>query len=492
MKLPSLQMPIHQLQNKKQLELTCVPWEPAGLTAGQPRSAKQSVSQANLASLTALTYLSLNGNSVRLAGLEALTALKALNIAAGSLLDATLSDDEAAAGPSNFWDSAGAVLVAALPKLQALTHLRLYIESQEVIAEVGTPQHLEQLNLTLPLGAPTITLPAISKSLTELTVCFIGNQSGFDGIAPRGFCRMHHCEQLTGLRVLQLHNVAALDAAVLASMTGLVCVEFENVNVTSASTQPMLAFSKLQALQELTLSDTNRFALTPAEAAALTSSRHLAYLDLQGLVGSHDSLQLAHYKAMFPTGGQLQQLRELRVGTTLVATADTALIGQLAKCCPRLHDLALGQPSWAAPLSADLMLLDADVIQQLSAGLRALTCLRDLSELRFYTPTCELSAVVWHALATLTVLTELGVECASPCADHIMLLTSCRQLDILEVQGEHPEAEYLFELFVESEVSWKADQLLASAYCTGSKHNNQFVGLWVTMLVALRHTGMAY
>jgi len=147
------------------------------------------------------------------------------------------------------------------------------------------------------------------------------------------------------------------------------------------------------------------------------------------------------------------------------------------------------------------MPLGTDVEQQLSAGLRAITCLSDLAKLRVYTPTCELSAVVWHALATLTALTELHVECGAPCAEHIMLLTSCKELEILGVEGELPETEYLFELLVESEVSStvprRADQRLSPIVnCIGSTAgataalnlNNQFVGLWVTMLVALRQT----
>jgi len=329
MKLPVLILPTAQLQHLQQLKLICVPWEPAQLTAGQPSSAMQPVSQATLASLTAMTHLSLCGSSVRLAGLEALTALKALIIATSSSLDAFASDDEAAAaGPSNSWDRAGALLVAELPKLQALTHLGIYSEygSEEVIAEVRTLQHLERLEFTLQvealqMEAPTITLPAqlaVPQSLSGLAFCFVGDQTDVDGIAPRGFCNM---PQVTGLRGLRLHNVAALDATVLASMTRLLDVEFENVHLTSTCTQPLLGFSKLTALQELTLSDTDR--LTPAEAAALTSSRHLACLDLQGLVSLHDSLQLAHYQAMFPKGRQLQQLGELLVGTALVASTDS-------------------------------------------------------------------------------------------------------------------------------------------------------------------------
>jgi len=223
----ALQLPTANLQHLQQLSLSCVPWKPATVSAGQQTLQSSSGQQAalpGLASLTALTGLVLSGTSVRLGGLEALTGLKELsmsNVVPGlymrDMLFAGLGISKA--------DSAAAVLAAALPQLQRLTHLELPSEvcSTAVLAQISTLQHLEQL--TINTSAPT-NLPPLPQSLTRLcsTHTDISSASGFS--------------QLTGLQELTLIK-SNLDTEVLEGMTRLRKVTFKEISFAAAQTEPL-------------------------------------------------------------------------------------------------------------------------------------------------------------------------------------------------------------------------------------------------------------
>lgn len=201
--------------------------------------------------------------------------------------------------------------------------------------------------------------------------------------------------------------------------------------MAAAQTQPLLVFSRLTALESLQISGkATRVQVTVAEAAALTTSSHLTCLVLTNEhLGGFDeplinSMQRAHYEAMFPSGRQLQQLHELQVGTALLSSEVD--LGQLTG----LRCLAL------TTSPADISTYGSMGAMRVAAGLKALTTLKDLVDFRLRTTGFVFPAEVWReSLAALTGLTSLTVWCGPSSGEHLLPLTSCRCLENLYVFG---------------------------------------------------------
>jgi len=425
-----LRLPVIRLQYLQHLELDDALWESATV-AGSGRQSKQSRKRqrtlSSLANLTALTSLVLSDRSVRLDGLETLTGLKHLSISySPSSAIAELASDVPG------FDTTQALLAAAVPKLPHLTRLSLTGEicSSTALAQISTMQHLEQLQLT---ETDITSLPAMPQSLTQLwMVC--------GGQAPEVFMgsSADHLSQLTGLQELTLSGEGDLDATILAGMIKLRTVYLKFERFAGADTQPLLVFSRLTALESIQLSCKAR--VTPAEAPALTTSSHLTCLRLD-LGDTHDSLQEAHYEAMFPPGRQLLQLRQLRVGTALLSSQMD--LGQLTG----LETLALLHRE--VDSESDL---DGGATFKLAAGLEKLTALKNLANLVLSAPSVDLPAgaprelssrsmmdLEESSLAALTGLRHLKVWCAprgAPLGQHLLALTSCQRLEELHISAE--------------------------------------------------------
>lgn len=150
-KVEPLQLPVAKLQHLQQLNLLSIAWIPATVSAGQQplrKRRRQQAAMPSLARLTALTRLDRTGASVRLDSLDALTGLKHLSIrvvCGGPHMRALTAPGMGIPKV----DAVAAVLAAALPQLQRLTHLDLPFSmcSTAVRAQISTLQHLEQLNL---------------------------------------------------------------------------------------------------------------------------------------------------------------------------------------------------------------------------------------------------------------------------------------------------------------------------------------------------------
>jgi len=433
-----MRLPLIHLQYLQRLELWCVPWEsaPASGSSQQPlqshspcSSGQQALLQGSalpsLASLTALTRLDLTGASVRLDGLEALTGLKELYISIGPFISIYPSWSSHSGFPSAVSDpdfnSAEALLAAALPKLQHLTRLDLEgrICSSTALAQVSTMQRLKSLDLkNTAIGS----LPTMPQSLTQLDVQLIERSPVvFTSSSPHG------SPQLTGLQRLILSGAGAVEATLLEGMVGLrqVSLDVQRFAAVSPEAQPLLVFSTLTALEALRLlNPVKQGKVKPAEAAALTTSSHLTYLDL----GSrYDSLRLreAHYEAMFPPGRQQQQLQELHCGTALLSS-----------------QVNMG---WLTGLTSLVLFHRASGgSMQLAAGLKGLTALEDLAELVLNAKNTELAAGVWSSLGALTGLRDLTVECEPPSGQHLLSLTSCQRLEGFSIPDCYSECQEEF------------------------------------------------
>jgi len=312
--LMPLRLPVIHLQYLLKLEFVWTPWESTTVSAGQQPlqiSREQQGALPGLASLTALTRLDLTGASVRLDGLEALTGLKELSISYDVIerSDSRAFDEP----PVAYFDIAEALLSAALPKLQHLTRLCLQgkICSSKALAQVSTMQRLEQLDLKY---LAIRSLPTMPQSLTQILI------SSWE-LPPMVFT---NSSQLTGLQKLTVWTGQYLDTTLLEGMVGLREVMLSASALTAANTQPLLVFSRLTALESLSLLCYERVQLTPGEAPALTVSSHLTHLRLalgsRWHNGGYYSLQEAHYEARFPADRQLQQLCQLHVGTALLSS----------------------------------------------------------------------------------------------------------------------------------------------------------------------------
>lgn len=233
-------------------------------------------------------------------------------------------------------------------------------------------------------------------------------------------CNAQHFSQLTGLQELTLRNPTSdLDTTLLEGMTRLRQANLVVDELITASQQPLLVFSRLSALQSLQLSCVMKEPVTPAEAAALTTSSHLTHLDVGCLLGDTDTisghnLQEAHYEAMFPPGRQLQlQLRELQASTALLSsTVDLGQLTSLTSLAVQLHSRET---------------------QRLAAGLEKLTASKDLAKLELSASFVDLPAGVWSSLAALTGLRYLTVKCEPPSGQHLLALTSCQHLERLHI-----------------------------------------------------------
>jgi len=415
--LMPLRLPVIHLQHLQELDLRCVPWESATVAGSSEQPLQSSSGEQgalpSLASLTALTRLDLTGASVRLDGLEALTGLKELRL---SYREDYLLGRTAA---PNF-NTADALLAAALPKLQRLTRLCLEgdICSSSILAQVSTLQRLEQLIL----DTAVICLPTMPQSLTQLYImCDRDMPLVFTGSSSHGF------SQLTGLQELSLWAAASLDATLLGGMIGLREVNLNVGRFAGANTQPLLVFSRLTALESLSLSCKERVQVTSTEVAALTTSSHLTSLLMADkYLGRYEeplinSLREAHYEAMFPPGRQLQRLRQLRVGTALLSSQVD--VGRLT-----------GLTSLALLYRCRLDFTHSDETVQLAAGLKALTVLEDLAKLELNADNIWLPAGVWSSLAALTGIRDLTVKCAASSGQHLLALTSCQRLEKLHIQ----------------------------------------------------------
>jgi len=452
--LRPLRLPVIHLQYLQQLRLACIPWESATVSAGQQPPRKRRRLQAawpSLASLTALTSLLICGASVRLDGLEALTGLKELSMSGRG----EAVNDNVTSIPN--FNSAEALLAAALPKLQHLTRLDLGFEirSSTALAQISTMQGLEQLVLE---SRSLDSLPVMPQSLTQLhmncALVFTGSNaqhfshrpSGADPDKPHIRPGHHMLEGMTRLRQINL-------------FVG---------ELVASNRQPLLVFRGLTALQSLQLTCVMRqpVALMPAEAAALTSSSHLTHLDLGRLLGNTDSghsLQEAHYEAMFPAGRQLQ-LRELRADTALLSS--TVDLGQLT-----------GLTSVAVQLHSHEM-------QWLAAGLKKLTASKNLAKLELCASVVDLPAGVWSSLAALTGMGDLTVECAPPSGLHLLALTSCQRLEKLSIPAKLPIGNSFLSV-VKFQPGYYEDlgvQLQVGICCVGPWHT-----LWCKPLNAGTH-----
>jgi len=167
--------------------------------------------------------------------------------------------------------------------------------------------------------------------------------------------------------------------------------------------------------------------VTLTEAAALTTSSHLTSLLMADeYSGSREeplinSLQEAHYEAMFPPGRQLQQLRELLIGAALLRSQVD--LRQLTG----LKTLAL------KTTPEDISAYKSEGAAQLAAGLKALTIVKHLDELRLCTSEIEYSAGVWTSLGAVTGLTSIEAWCAPLSGEHLLPLTSCHRLERLAI-----------------------------------------------------------
>jgi hypothetical protein len=474
-----LLLPVHQLRSLQSLTLHDINWSPAAAPAaaaalppaGAQRSSgsslvglrplesrrrrRQGAAPAptssqfapsnSLSSLTSLTRLDLEGKSVVLGGLSALTGLKELRCKLtrrhqGSLygMPGFMQDDMQMVLHHMFYnhstpafDSAEAALVAALPHLgQSLTSLELEddIGSQRVIAGVSTLTRLQRLLLPDTQASGFAGLP---RTLTELRLSVRGPASTL--VVPLETSAV--LAQLSSMCVLTLEGFNGLDTAVFSAMSSLRELSLAMVTFAPAPGQ-LLFVSKLTALQSLTVntSPIGQQDITAAEAAALTAPQQLTSLKIPGLVVS-GKLQAPQYSSMFPVGRRLSSLPALQLGSSFLR--DAAVVSRAADCCTALTSLML---EWISSSAAG----QAADPWQLATGVGALTCFGSLASLTLNAPRERLLGF-WSNLARLTDLRSLKVMSLQPDYSAALALTRCQRLQRLRLEGSDHAQDFAFE-----------------------------------------------
>jgi hypothetical protein len=473
-----LAMPLSQLRSLKALTLIHTPWHPgpeAAFAAAQPQadvSTRHSSSfwTQGLEQLTALTQLKLTSWSVKLAGLSALTGLRELTCQGDRPEPPELLSSQLQLGTSqvlvvHYYHPAECIpepyirpglagtaisaaereLVAAFPRLQQLTRLSLisHISSSRlVMAHLSSLQSLRELVMARgesnSLAYAGCNLPQ-SLTMLEWSFCY------------HTYCLVPHSalifpsfSQLTAMQCLSLGYVGPLDMSLLTSMRNLRSLNMWDVELTAEGPglQVLSCFTRLTQLKIDHPSDgvrspyvSGRHAdgIPAAEAAALTSSSHLAHLQLNDQPGRLAAPQ--DYSSMFPPGRQLQHLTALFVSADFLR--DATAVRQAASCCPNLREVRVDKSyyrtiAWGSPAE------DARVAAGLAA-MRGWAGLRQL-QLGCEKPWPNLpGAQFWQALGGLTQLTELYVHLPQqPHAWDLQPLTGCRGLETLQLEYSIP------------------------------------------------------
>jgi hypothetical protein len=311
-----LQLPVQQMQSLRSLDLRCI------TVAVQGGANTQTAVPDLPPELLGITRLELWSADVGLNTLPAFTNLQHLALAGMDVSSRGLSS------------------------LLQLTHLQLshHNAKDAVLASVSGLTGLQEIELKGDFYTAD-GLAALPASLTKL--CVSGKVT-LGGQAPDSTPAV---AQLTALKWLEVAEAAGFSTAVLGSMSSLQHLavqrtplltpppagDVEDEDTRGVDLAPLSGLTQLQHL-ELPTDDTEQAAAdTRTNAAALTASRRLTCLIIEGLV------EQQHYNKMFRKGRRLPQLKRLRATMGVLGTAKDA--EALVRCCPNLEhvDLSTGE-----------------------------------------------------------------------------------------------------------------------------------------------------
>jgi hypothetical protein len=409
-------LPVAQLQSVHQLDLSSVCWtaetaRPPQQDLGSASISSDSASNQGLATFTALTWLILTGNSVRLAGLSALTGLQELSCERYAGVRIITSSGVPAVTDEE------TDLVAAFPQLQRLTSLTLRCDlaSTAVVSQLSHLHSLQKLEFCDPSAAAD-NLAELPQSLTWLHLVFsVGSSTASDAAG---------LSHLTALR-----HASPLDLALLVGMCDLRSLHLFNNELAAGGLRLQLvsSFTALTGLRICSAVKGRPAIVTAAEAGALTSSSQLAELHLSGWE------QLQDYASLFPPRRQLQHLTELLVSGELLF--NSAAVCQAGSCCPNLHSLKLAEAFFAHLQRMTSLTLQRDLAS--TAIVSSISALQSLQQLEL----CDTTAPADSFAVLPQSLTQLCLsfkETRNPTASNAAGLSRLTALQSLYMRNVAP------------------------------------------------------
>lgn len=434
----TLLLPVSKLQGLQNMSLSGVGWrlDTAAASTSSPVSPWQAQLQA-AGALTSLTRVRLRDIAARdtIDSLAALTGLADLETCTAPAVNAALKD--------------------ALPKLRQLTRLALSADPTRVCGcqacngyQLWTApfSHLTQLQ-SLSLARPNLSLSSfdvLPTTLTSLEVVEALYQPGHSISLLRtpSICR------LPALQQLKLYGVT-IDMSALALLMTLKDLSINASGLFTSSGDPQLqTISMLTNLRSLHLRElwrrqddstadaihlperhpVSKIELSTAEAAAVTASTCLSRLVLgEGVALNSTELMCS----MFPTSHSLPHLKILDT-YSMGLLISKATAEQVVNCCPNLQCVRVRTGSCnfeRAPCEL-----------QLADSLRALSSISGtLTELTMGCPELTLPQAGWQALAALTGLQYLQLNCLATAIEGVLELTACRSLQHLLLHVVEPD-----------------------------------------------------
>lgn len=333
--LPVLQLPLHKLAKLQALKLRLCRLQPASMAEAASYTDGHAAPLVSLAGLTALTQLRFDHCIAEVRNLSSCTALQHLEIC----FPLTPGSQETTA--DGVPTSAEAMLAAALPQLQHLTHLSLRSSSLSRPAHLQFPafssvlsnlQQLQSLQLGPYVRITTASLAHLPVSLSSL---YIDSTHGYDTmLAPEATPQLR---QLTCLSRLQIDHLYNFNPALLSSYPSLTWLMLKELAFEDRESVSVLlsALQKMSQLRHLDLHDSIQKAVREPELyAALTASRYLTYLDI-----GQCCLSVRAAQAIFKPDYPCQGLQSLIICAHQVRAA--ANMELLVRCCPALEYLEI-------------------------------------------------------------------------------------------------------------------------------------------------------
>jgi hypothetical protein len=326
------------------------------------------------------------------------------------------------------------LLLKALPTLQHLTHLSL-LDQLATDAAVVALQQLPRLQ-DLQLRQATCSeasFAVLPVSLTSLQVtCFHVQRPKLSKSSAPGLA------QLLALQRLVLNGVQAVRPALLAALPSLRHLEVCRCVLAAGPHEAgWSVLTRLTQLQHLALHTTTgqnpdtEPLLTPADAAALTASAQLTFLDI-----SSEAVQEHELKSVFPAGKLLPHLQQVHASMDFLAVLASPDL--ISNCCPNVELLHMQEAAAEDGTLADLMDYDFAPYLQNLGSLRKLTALElnlSVSDAGRGMDAPEM----WDALAELWRLRSLGLRGVAWDSVHgVLQLTALQGLTHLEVTACDP------------------------------------------------------